>query len=171
MASSISVPQGSLLSAYAAKGAFTDCYAMPVEGSVDLAEFLYAFYTTPLFKAERWLLATALGLKATDQDARLLSKADVARYSAWRVESRSPLEVLMDAGQTRSWLSVQTMAQDPSSTALLFGSAVVPVRPGGKFGLAFHALLGFHRLYSKLLLRSAARRVIRLRQAQAASKE
>lgn len=46
---------------------------------------------------------------------------------------------------------------------LLFGSALLPMRPGGGFSLAFHALFGFHRLYSKLLLRAAAKRVIALR--------
>ncbi len=134
-----------------------------------MPEFVFAFYTTRLFKAERWLLAKALGITSTDQQALQLAGAASERFSAWKVEFRSSTEILMDAGQTRSWLSVRPQTQSEASTTLLFGSAVVPMRPGGKFGLAFHALLGFHRLYSKLLLSSASRRVVALRKAQSAA--
>lgn len=166
MRSVIPVPDNSFLGRYAAEGAFTDCYAVSVTIEVGLAEFIYAFYTTPIFKVERWLLAKALGIKATDQEARRLATAEATHFSAWRVERRSDIEILMDAGQTRSWLSVRPDAQAVKSTTLLFGSAVVPMRPNGKLGWAFHTLLGFHRLYSKLLLRSAARRVVRIRYAE-----
>ncbi len=169
MASATSVPEKSFLAVYADKGAYTDCYAMSVPGTVALADFIYAFYTMPLFKVERWLLAKALGFKATDQEARLLAMAEVARYSAWRVERRSETEILMDAGQTRSWLSVRPQNEAGNPTTLLFGSAVVPMRPNGKFGPAFHALLGFHQLYSNLLLRSASKRIVGLRNTQSAA--
>lgn len=158
------VPPQSLLGAYAARGAYTDCYAEPVPGRVGLAELVEAFYTTPLFKTERWLLARALGLHATDAQARALAGGAAERYSAWRVEGRSASEILLDAGQTRSWLGVVDAGE--RGTALLFGSAVVPMRPGGRFGWVFHALLGLHRLYSRLLLGAAARRVIALRRAR-----
>ena len=50
-----------------------------------------------------------------------------------------------------------------SSTRLYFGSAVVPRQRIGAgqpaMGSLFHALLGFHRLYSRLLLRAASKRV------------
>lgn len=82
----------------------------------------------------------------SDEQARQLADGDTGQYSAWKVEQRSGSEILMDAGQARSWLSVRPLAGAGASTTLLFGSAVVPMRPGGKFGLAFHALLGFHRL-------------------------
>jgi hypothetical protein len=163
MPSPTPVPKTSFLGAYAAKGAFTDCYAASVPGTVSMSEFTFAFYTTPLFKLERWLLARALRISSSDEQAFLLANAGAKRFSAWKVEHRSSTEILMDAGQTRSWLSVKPQAGLSTSTTLLFGSAVVPMRPGGKFGLAFHALLGFHRMYSKLLLSSASRRVVALR--------
>jgi hypothetical protein len=163
------VPQSSFLGAYAVSGAFTDCYATPVSGVVELQELVEAFYTTPLFKVERWLLATALGLHSTDEQARMLASGHGDRFSAWRVESRSESEILLDAGQTRSWLSVAPTPGLTITTTLMFGSAVVPIRPGGKFGVAFHVLLGFHRLYSKLLLAAAARRVVARRGAQGAA--
>jgi hypothetical protein len=163
------VPEASFLGAYVRSGAFTDCYVTSVAGTVTMAEFIFAFYTTPLFKAERWLLAKALNIASTDQQALQLAGASSGRFSAWTVENRSNEEILLDAGQTRSWLSVKPQASPNPSTALLFGSAVVPMRPDGKFGFMFHALLGFHRAYSKLLLAAAARRVIALRNAQSAT--
>ena len=47
-------------------------------------------------------------------------------------------------------------------TRLYFGSAVIP-RVGAdgerKFGLAFHALIGLHKLYSRALLKAAISRL------------
>lgn len=170
MALQTPVPEASFLGAYTRNGAFTDCYATSVPGTVTLPEFVFAFYTTPLFKVERWLLAMALRIPSSDEQAHLLANATSDRFSAWRVEQRSDTQMLLDAGQTRSWLSVQPAAKAEASTTLLFGSAVVPMRPGGTFGFAFHALLGFHRLYSRLLLSSASKRVVALRQAQSTVK-
>ncbi len=168
MTSPVPVPKGSFLEAYALQGAFADCYATSIAGTVTMAEFVFAFYTTPLFKVERWLLSKALRITSTDEQALQLANAGTERFSAWKVEHRSGDELLLDAGQTRSWLSVKPQADSSAFTTLLFGSAVVPMRPGGKFGLAFHALLGFHRLYSKLLLASACKRVVTLRRMQSA---
>jgi hypothetical protein len=160
------VPPTSFLAAYARRGAYTDCYAASVPSAVGLSEFIEAFYTTPLFKVERWLLARVLGLPSTDAQAQALAQATAPRFSAWRVEARSDAQILLDAGQTRSWLGVQAGDAAAGVTTLLFGSAVVPVQPGGRFGWAFHALLGFHRVYSRLLLAAAARRVIARRAAR-----
>jgi hypothetical protein len=46
-------------------------------------------------------------------------------------------------------------------TRLYFGSAVVPVVSAGKAspGVAFGALLGFHKVYSRLLLHAARSRL------------
>ncbi len=159
----VEVPPQSFLGAYAARGAYTDCYATTVSGPVALPDLVRAFYTTRLFKLERRLLAVALGLPSTDQEARDLADGRTDRFSAWRVEHRSGSEILLDAGQTRSWLSVAATPGRPERTTLLFGSAVVPMRPGGGFGWVFHAFLGLHRLYSRLLLAAAARRLLALR--------
>lgn len=169
MSSPTAVPQASLLGAYARKGAFTDCYATSVDGNVTLAEFIFAFYTTPLFKVERWLLSKVLNIASTDQQALELADSNTQRFSAWKVEGRSAEEILLDAGQTRSWLCIKPQLGSDSSTTLLFGSAVISMRPSGKFGLAFHALGGFHRVYSKLLLNAASKRVLSLRNARSAT--
>jgi hypothetical protein len=78
------------------------------------------------------------------------------------VEAREPAQVLLCDlhGRTRSWLMV---AARDGATQLFFGSAVVPLvdkRSGRKrLGFAFHALMGFHKLYSRLLLSAAAQRL------------
>ncbi len=118
---------------------------------------------------ESQLLAKALRIPSSDQQALLLAEGDAERFSAWTVERRSATEILMDAGQTRSWLSVRLDGEQNGSTTLFFGSAVVPVRPGGKFGMAFHALVGFHRLYSRVLLSSASKRVVAMREKRGAA--
>ena len=83
------------------------------------------------------------------------------------MEGQSPSELLLAdfTGRTRSWLMATPVAGSDQAlrTRLYFGSAVVP-RPGkgGQkpvMGWLFHALLGFHRLYSRLLLSAASRRV------------
>lgn len=83
--------------------------------------------------------------------------------AAWTVEARAQDELLMheDSGFTRSWFKVE--AGEGGATTLWFGSALIPRRrgPGGepRFGWIFHALLGFHRRYSRALLKAAARRL------------
>ncbi len=153
------VPDSSFLGAYSRLGAYTDCYAVSVPGHYPLAPLIEAVYTSPLFKLERWILAHLLKLPSTDQQARQVALAQAHAFAAWRVEQRSASEVLLNAGQTRLWLCVSHEHPGQASTTLLFGSAVVPMRPGGKFGWIFHALLGVHRLYSKRLLAAAARRI------------
>jgi hypothetical protein len=154
----VPVQEATLLGAYAIRGAFADCYTTTVRGTVTLSEFIESFYTTPLFKVERWLLAKVIRRPSSDLQANALAHGTTQVFSAWRVEGRSDTEILLDAGQTRSWLCV-IPTPNADSTALFFGSAVLPHRASGKFGNAFHALLGFHRLYSRLLLSSAAKAI------------
>jgi hypothetical protein len=95
------------------------------------------------------------------------------KFSAWRVEKQSPSELLLAdfTGRTRSWLMAEPVEapDQPPSTRLYFGSAVVPLRfeagragnvgQKPRMGWVFHALLSFHRLYSRLLLGAASRRL------------
>lgn len=151
------LPDDALLAAYARAGAYTDCYAVEAKGMADLAAYVTAFYTTPIFKLERWLISRALGLSATDADALALANGIANTYSAWQVEGRAADQLLVASGRTRSWFMV-VPRPDGASTRLLFGSAVVP-RSGGGLGLSFTALLGVHKLYSRVLLGAAARRL------------
>lgn len=158
------LPEEALLQRYQRGGAYTDCYCMSVPRHVPMADYISAFYTTPLFKVERKILALAAGKPSTDEAARDLAHGRRASFSAWRVEDRSSNQLLLcdHLGRTRSWLMAEPGA---SSTRLYFGSAVLPkpAAAGGKasFGLAFHALSGFHRLYTRALMGAARARLAR----------
>jgi len=156
------LPEGALLARYAQSGAYTDCYHVDVPMSVSLAQYVRSFYTTSLFKAERSLLAVIARRPATDKSAQDLANNQTTRFSVWDVEDRNSNQLMLRdfMGRTRSWLMVRPDALAGSTgTRLYFGSAVIPksVAPGGvpSFGVAFHALSGFHHLYSKALLRAA----------------
>jgi hypothetical protein len=119
-----------------------------------------AFYTSPLFKLERWILGWALKMPSTDQDAKALAEGHLTNFSAWNVEARDSNQTVLAAGRTRSWLMVAPQSSKPNAhSTLFFGSAVVPRRRGG-FGWQFRALLSFHKLYSRALLSVAARRLL-----------
>lgn len=158
------VPKHSLLGRYREAGAYADCYVVEVPRTVSQQQFIEAFYTSPLFKVERTLLKVFASKPASDADARALAAGQVQTFSAWRVEAQSDAELLLAdvTGRTRSWL-MATPGKGAGSTLLHFGSAVVPRAQAGtgraRMGWPFRALLGFHRLYSRLLLAAASRRV------------
>jgi hypothetical protein len=153
------LPDVSLLRAYGKSRAYTDCYSVELSRAVSLAEYMAAFYTTPIFQVERWLLGTFLGFPSTDQEAMALSRGEVSKFAAWIVEAREANQALLAAGRTRSWLMVSPRPTGTATaTVLFFGSAIVQLPDGGR-GWQFNALLGFHRLYSRVLLGSAVSRL------------
>lgn len=150
------LPPEALLQRYREQGDYTDCFAIEVPARVTHAAFVEAFYTTAVFKLERLLLALAVSRPSRDAEARELAGGRREMFAAWSVEARAPGQLLMCdyAGSTRSWLMAAAAGQ---GTRLYFGSAVV----GARQGRVFHALLGFHKLYSRILLRAAVARVLR----------
>lgn len=160
------VPTASLLRKYKDDHGYADCYVAEVTGAVSQAAFIEAFYTSALFKVERAILKHLLARPSTDAEAKQLANGSTEHFAAWRVEGRSASELLLTdfAGRTRSWLMASHFdgGTDGVCTRLYFGSALVPRRSkGGRqaaTGWLFHALLGFHRLYSRLLLRAAGSR-------------
>lgn len=161
------LPAHALLARHRADGAFTDCYAATLRRPVSLAEFVDAFYTTRLFKLERVVLAWFARQPSTDLQARQLAVGQRDTFAAWRVEARQSDQVLLAdlTGRTRSWLMVAPASEGggAAATRLYFGSAVLPLAQAAtgrrRLGFTFHALLGFHRLYSRALLWSACRRL------------
>lgn len=155
------LPADALLQRYREQGAYTDCFAVDVPGEVAHAAFVEAFYTTAVFKLERLLLALFVSRPSNDAEARELAGGNREQFAAWSVEARAPGQLLMCdyAGSTRSWLMAVPApgAASGAGTRLYFGSAVVRSRQGG----AFRALLGFHKLYSRILLRAAVSRLRR----------
>jgi len=150
------LPADALLQRYRAQGAYTDCFAVDVPEHVTHAQFVEAFYTTAVFKLERLLLALVVSRPSNDAQARELAGGQLEKFAAWSVEARAPGQLLLCdyAGSTRSWLMAEAAGL---GTRLYFGSAVVRSRQGG----AFRALLGFHKLYSRILLRAAVSRLHR----------
>ena len=167
MISACPLPAGALLDRYRSGEGFADCYATELPRAVSQAEFVEAFYTTAPFKLERLLLRVFLGRPSSDVEAGRLARGELDAFAAWTVEGRARDQLLLAdvGGRTRSWLMVAPVGADADAgTRLYFGSAVVArrrARPGPpRMGFAFHALLGFHKLYSRLLLRAARSRLL-----------
>lgn len=169
------LPPGALLSKYQDGGAYADCYTTAIARHVTEAEYVQAFYTTPLFKLERLLLAWLVSKPSTDGQAGQLACGTLDSFAAWSVEERREDQLLMCDfnSRTRSWLMVAPLEGESfEGTRLYFGSAVVPARaakagaqtPG--MGWTFRLLLGFHKLYSRALLAAVKSRLMRQRPAQ-----
>jgi hypothetical protein len=156
------LPPHALLTRYAQQGAYTDCYTTLIPSAVSHAEYVQAFYTTPLFKTERLILKLLASKPSTDTEAKLLSEGTIDHFAAWSVEARTDNQLLMCDFQsrTRSWLMTEpALTTGQQHTRLYFGSAVVPKRDTksgmSSMGGGFNALLSVHKLYSVALLRSA----------------
>ena len=156
------VPANTMLDKYSTMGAYVDCYQTDAPRQVSLPEFIFAFYTTPLCKLERSVLKLVVAKPSTVLQAKQLADGSRNEFSAWHVESRKDHEILMCdfRGHTRSWLMVNPIDRNTDPRAhLYFGSAVVPIRNSktGKrsIGRGYQALLGFHKIYSVLLLYSS----------------
>lgn len=160
------LPEGALLASHQRNGAYTDCYTTEISGAVAQAQYVAAFYTTPVFKLERWILRWAASKPSTDLQAQQLAAGVIDSFCAWQVERRCDNQLLLCdfQGRTRSWLMVAPgAAGERPRTRLYFGSAVVPVvdaKTGRHtLGRVFRLLLGFHRIYSVVLLRAAKSRL------------
>lgn len=160
------IPVNTMLERYARNGAYVDCYMTEISGHVSFREYIIAFYTTLLFRLERIILKLVVSKPSTDTQARQLADRTRENFAAWHVENRSENELLMRdfRGRTRSWLMVAPVnTASGSRTRLYFGSAVVPIRNSQtgepSLGFGFQALLGFHKVYSVLLLHFATSRI------------
>ena len=160
------LPDHALLRKYVGAGSYVDCYVSELGWPVSQAEFVEAFYTTAVFKVERLLLAWFVARPCTDAQAAQLAGGQLDTFAMWSVEAREPDQLLLCdlPERTRSWL-MSAPSSNGQATRLFFGSAVVPVidkRSGSaRMGIAFRALLGFHKIYSRVLLRAAVARLAR----------
>ena len=156
------LPQGALLQDYRDRRAYTDCFYIDLPVTVTLADYIDAFYTTRLFRLERWVLAALVAKPSTDAEAKALAQGERTRFAAWTTEAREASQIVMRDYQskTRSWLMCVPLTD---GTRLYFGSAVVAdgIRLDGTsdLGAGFNQLIGVHRLYSVALLNAAATRL------------
>lgn len=167
MAKPCPLPDDALLARYAdpAGGAYTDCFAADVAQAVSLPVLIEAFYSSRAFWLERFVVGLLFNRRADDAGARRLGRGEATVFSAWRVEERADDQVLMFeaiSGKTRLWLRV---VPSGTGTRLLFGSAVLPVgrRADGTWRMSgLYSLIGFHKIYARVLLDSAASKAVRL---------
>lgn len=156
-------PKSSLLQSLRAGGSYTDCFATEVAISVSQSDYVEAFYTTTLFKAERLVIRLLASTNSTDHEARELALGMRDTFAVWSVAQRLPNQVLLTdrTGRTSSWLMSEAGI---ASTKLYFGSAIntrVNANTGQReMSIGFRALAGFHDWYSRRLLQAAARRLI-----------
>jgi hypothetical protein len=152
-----------------------DCFAISVDRGVSLADFVLAFYTSPVFWVERLILGLLAGAPSMDAEARQLADGIGISFAVWRVGERTATQLLMcdRYERTRSWFRVVPLSG--GKTLLQFGSAVAArgdpratpraqglLSPGG---VLYRLLLKFHVLYSQILLYAAKRALTRNSQA------
>lgn len=149
------LPSLAFLTRYEKDGSHTDCFTCNIKSTVNLAEFITVFYTTPLFKLER-LILKLVDKPSSDVEVRELARGLIDEFAAWTVEAREENQILLCdyQGKTRSWLMVSD-GNGKKGTDLYFGSAVMAQKSNGQIGAGFKLLMGFHKLYSVLLLYSA----------------
>jgi len=157
------LPSNALLRRYLSEGSYADCYVTEVAGVISHAEYVEAFYTTAVFKLERLLLSWFVLRPSTDAQAGELALGTRASFAAWSVAARESNQLLLCdfQGRTRSWL-MTAAGSNTQTTRLFFGSAVVrrvDSTRQARMGFAFRALLGFHKLYSRILLSAAVKRI------------
>lgn len=145
------LPGDSLLTGFARADDYTDCFTCEVARQVSLSDFIAAFYNSPAFRPERWVLHL-IGKGSGGADIARLAAGQTDSFAAWSVIRRTDNEILLQDFQHRtcSWLAVTALA--PDRTRLSFGSGVR--NPGS---LAFRLLVPVHRAYARALLASAVR--------------
>ena len=165
---SCQLPDNALLKTYQHTGAYTDCYCTEISTKVTHSQYVQAFYTTSVFKLERSILKWLVSKPSSDAQVILLAESETETFAAWDVENRCDDQLLLCDYQkrTRSWLMIKHItSENDIHTLLYFGSAVVPRKniktAKFSFGLVFHALSWFHKMYSVVLLLSAKSRLKR----------
>jgi hypothetical protein len=154
------VPDSALMQRYVGQGAtYTDCYRVEVPQQVSLSEFVTAFYTTPLFRAERLILSLALRKRIHDGDINAMLSGRARTFAIWHVEEQSEDELLVcDAKDaTRSWFWVMPLAQ--GGAALHFGSVVL-AQEGRPLPKIVQYTTPLHLFYARSLLNAARRRLL-----------
>lgn len=157
------LPAHALSREYAKAGHYTDCFTTVVPISVSHAAFVEAFYTTRVFKLERVILKHAINKPSTDAEAAAVARGDRDTFAAWTVVGRATDQILLrdHVGMTMSWMRVEAVE---GGTRLYFGSVVMrprdPRTGEQRMKGTYRALLGFHRLYSVVLLGAARRRLL-----------
>lgn len=165
------LPESALLRRFVDSGDYTDCFVTRVDTAVTFSAYVEAFYTTAVFKAERFILQWLVSRPSTDDDARAVARGEIDEFAAWRVLERAENQaLLMDMrGRTCSWFMVEP---NDNGCRLYFGSAIVRSEKsssGRRMGRLYRLLLGFHLLYSRVLLRAARKKLMTMQSSAGAA--
>jgi hypothetical protein len=162
------IPEDGLLKPYAQRlGCYTDCFLVDVPRRVELFEYVSVFFNTPVFRLERKLLSVLAASPSDYKDVVDLANGASDTLAIWKVEARNETQLIMAVGEgpIRTWLMCQNNDIDSGTTRLYFGSAVLPTEQSTsedpKLGRMFHITLGFHKLYSRILLGSTKRKLVK----------
>ncbi|WP_299348261.1 hypothetical protein [uncultured Shimia sp.] len=156
------VPRASLLQQFVEMpGCHADAFAVPADAATELADYIRAMFDSPVFRAERMVLA-AFGKKSSSaEEVAALAAGEGQTMALWSTLQRNGHELLLEVrrGAVRTWLMVEPR---PGSDAhLWFGTAIVPEPAKGdappQIALGFRAFMGVHKLYSRVLLWAAVR--------------
>ena len=155
-----SLPELFLLVKYEEKH-YTDCFCIEIEKKLSFQEYVEAFYTTPLFKVERFILRF-IGKPSSDLIAKQLAQDQTNKFAAWTVEQRTENQLLLCDFMQKTRSCLMTESKN-GKTKLYFGSAVIfelsKKNNTLKEPLGFSLLSWFHLIYSKALLRAAFKRL------------
>ena len=122
------LPENALLRRYLdERGAYTDCYVTVLTRPVPHAEYVGAFYTTAVFKLERWLLSWLRCSPVHRCPGKIAGCGELESFAAWNVEARASDQLLLAdfRGRTRSWLMSAARRARKPKTLLWFSG-----RPG-----------------------------------------
>jgi len=148
------LPDNALSGRYSRDGCYTDCFMTEIPRPVSFSQYINTFYTTPLFKLERFILTWTVSKPSTDAQAKDIADGTGNAFAAWTVEARTENQLLMCdfVSRTRSWFMVVPLEK---GTRLYFGSAIVPGIGRSTIEWQYRGLIGFHRVYSRALLHAA----------------
>lgn len=157
------LPDDALLQRYVDSGDYTDCFATDIDVAIGFPQFVEAFYTTAVFRVERLILKWLASRPSTDEEAADVAGGSSETFAAWSVQDRADNQLLLIDmhGRTCSWFMV---APRGDGSRLYFGSAVIRSErtpTGREMKRTYRSLLGFHRLYSRILLSAARSRILR----------
>ena len=130
-----SVPESGLLNAYAdIPGCYTDCFSAEISGTVQLPELIHSFFTTPVFRLERMILAVFASSPTTDLEVANLACGDGNTLALWKVETREKNQLIMAVGNgpLRTWLMVSPDKAKKDTSRIFLGSALLPTAFGSK---------------------------------------
>lgn len=139
-------------------GCYTDCFFVDVPGDISLSEYISAFFNNFPMRVERSMLTLLASKPSSIEDVQHLALGTNDKLAIWETEEREQNQLLMSVGNgpIRSWWMIAPPSNNEKHTRLFFGSAFLPRSENSsgepKKGIIFHALLGFHKFYSRLLL-------------------